>query len=355
MDATLCDTVGTQIINNKRNKGGSTVSALTCPPAKIAANSQLPQPAATIIRPNNGDFAMTGGGVESVGQGATTSQIISSTAAITSVAAANISSTSASELKPLIVLNGDIVTTSIHPATIVPSPSFISSPCLTETASTSTSFGSTSSTDPNTSRYMSHKASSFSSGVVPFRLSVTSNSNNQNLLGVSSSFPPTFSCLTSSAAASSSSATTPEAEAQNQKVNEEQSSTSLLQEILKRQEEQAYQDRVARRRVEAREKRRERREVRMAESLGRIATALELLSSKQDTVIALLQRLADRKWCREEFFPIMWSCLWNALAMWWPKHCSIMLQKRVFLSWHSSEYNGKKKSYELLNLEIKDE
>ncbi|CAB1415642.1 unnamed protein product [Pleuronectes platessa] len=33
----------------------------------------------------------------------------------------------------------------------------------------------------------------------------------------------------------------------------------------------------------------------MAESLGRIATALELLSSKQDTVIALLQRLADRK------------------------------------------------------------
>lgn len=86
------------------------------------------------------------------------------------------------------------------------------------------------------------------------------------------------------------------AEGQNQKKNEEQSSTALFQEILKRQEEQAYLDRVAHRRVEAREKRRERREVRMAESLGRIATALELLSSKQDTVIALLQRLADRKW-----------------------------------------------------------
>lgn len=85
------------------------------------------------------------------------------------------------------------------------------------------------------------------------------------------------------------------AEGQNQKRNEQQASAALFQEILKRQEEQAYLDRVARRRVEAREKRRERREVRMAESLGRIATALELLSSKQDTVIALLQRLADRK------------------------------------------------------------
>lgn len=68
-----------------------------------------------------------------------------------------------------------------------------------------------------------------------------------------------------------------------------------LQEALKRQEDHAHLEWVARRRLEAREKRRERREVRMAESLGRIATALELLSSKQDTVIALLQRLADRK------------------------------------------------------------
>lgn len=77
--------------------------------------------------------------------------------------------------------------------------------------------------------------------------------------------------------------------------NEDLSNMSLHQEIMKRQEEQTFLDQVARRRIEARERRRERREVRMAESLGRIATALELLSSKQDTVIALLQRLADRK------------------------------------------------------------
>jgi len=87
----------------------------------------------------------------------------------------------------------------------------------------------------------------------------------------------------------------PGTEGQNQKGNKEQNSITLFQEVMKRQEEHAYLDRVARRRVEAREKRRERREVRMSESLGRIATALELLSSKQDTVIALLQRLADRK------------------------------------------------------------
>lgn len=300
MDATLCDTVGSQIISNKRNKGGTAVPTLICPPAKIAAKSQLPQPT-TITCTSNGDFVMTGAGVESVGQGAATSQIISSTAAITSAAAAaTISSTSAPELKPLIVLNGDIVTTSIHPATIVPSPSSISSPCLTETASTSTLFCSTSSTDTNTSRYISRKAPPFSSGVVPFHLSVTSHSNSPNLFGLSSSCPPTSTCLTSSDATSLSSTTTLGTEGQNQKGNEEQRSTGLLQDTLKRQEEQAYQDRVARRRVEAREKRRERREVRMAESLGRIATALELLSSKQDTVIALLQRLADRKWCRQK-------------------------------------------------------
>ncbi|XP_040010589.1 uncharacterized protein LOC120804916 isoform X2 [Xiphias gladius] len=256
MDATLCDTVGSQIINNKRNKGGSTVSTLPCPLAKIAAK---PQPS-TIIRPH-GDFATTGG-VES-GQGATTSQIISSTAAMTSVTTATISQPNAPEVKPLIVLN--------------------------ETASTSPSLGSTSNTDLNTSRYLSRKAPSFSSGVIPFCLSAAPVSNNQNLHGLSSSLPAMSSCLTSSAATMSGT------EGQNQKGNEEQSSTALRQEILKRQEEQAYLDRVACRRVEAREKRRERREVRMADSLGRIATALELLSSKQDTVIALLQRLADRK------------------------------------------------------------
>lgn len=287
MDATLCDTVGTQITNNKRTKCGSSVSALPGPLAKIAAKPQVPQPT-TIIRPN-GDFSTTAG-VESMGQVAASGQIISSAAAIASMTTSTVSVTNPPEIKPLIVLNSDIVATSIHPATVVPSPSFISSPCFTETASTSPSLGPTCNTDLNTSRFVSRKAPSFSSGVVPFRLS-----NTQNLLGLSSSFPPTSPCLTSSVSTSLSAATTTGTEGQKQKGNEEQSSTTLFQEILKRQEEQAYLDRVARRRVEAREKKRERREVRMAESLGRIATALELLSSKQDTVIALLQRLADRK------------------------------------------------------------
>lgn len=292
MDATLCDTVGTQIINNRRNRGGNAISSLPGPLAKIAAKPQVPQPPA-IIRPN-GDFATTGV-VESAGQGTISSQIISSTAPITSVTTATISSTNAPELKPLMVLSSDIVTTSIHPATIVPSPSFISSPCFTETASTSPSLGLASNTDLTASRYVGRKAPPFSSGVIPFRLSNTPLGNNQNLLGLSSCFPPTSSCLTPPVSTSISTTTMSGAEEQNQKGNEEQTSTSLFQEILKRQEEQTYLDRVARRRVEAREKRRERREVRMAESLGRIATALELLSSKQDTVIALLQRLADRK------------------------------------------------------------
>ncbi|XP_059203164.1 uncharacterized protein LOC131982652 [Centropristis striata] len=285
MDATLCDTVGTQIVNNKRNKSGSTVSTLPGPLAKIAAKPQVPQPAA-IIRPN-GDFTSTAG-VDSAGQGAISSQI-----SLTSMTTASISPTNAPELKPLIVLNSDIVPTSIHPATIVPSPSFISPPCFTDTASTSPSLGPTSNTDLNTSRYVGRKAPSFPSGIIPFRLSNAPLSN--NLLGLSSSLPPTPSSLTSSVSTALSATTLSGAEGQSQKGNEERSSTALFQEVLKRQEEQAYLDRVARRRVEAREKRRERREVRMAESLGRIATALELLSSKQDTVIALLQRLADRK------------------------------------------------------------
>ncbi|KAK2833720.1 hypothetical protein Q5P01_017609 [Channa striata] len=290
MDATLCDTVGTQIINNKRNKAGNSVSSPPCPPAKIAAKPQLPQPA-TIIRPNNGDFAATstiGGGVESAGLGAAASQILGSTAALTSVTTATISSASSPELKPLLVLNGEIITTRVHPAPTVPPASFISTSRFTETAPTSSLLGSA--TDSNALRHLSHKAPSFSPGVIPFCLS-----NNQNLLGLSTSFPPTSSCLTSSVVASSPSLAAPGTEVLSQKGNEEQGSTVLLQEILKRQEEQAYRDRVARHRVEAREKRRERREVRMIESLGRIATALELLSSKQDTVIALLQRLADRK------------------------------------------------------------
>lgn len=291
MDATLCDTIGTQIVNNKRNKGGSTVSTLPAPLAKIAAKPlQLPQPTSTIIRPSSDFAAVAGaGGVDSVSLGSS-----AGSAASTSVTAATISSANAPDHKPLIVLNGDIVTTSIHPATIVP-PSFITSPCFTETATTSPSLISASNTDLNTLGYTSRKAPSISSGVIPFRLSTTSLTQSQNLLGLSSSFPLTSSCLTSSAATSLSTTTVSGTEGQNQKAKAEQGGCTMFQEILKRQEEQAYLDRVARRRVEAREKRRERREVRMSESLGRIATALELLSSKQDTVIALLQRLADRK------------------------------------------------------------
>ncbi|XP_061567594.1 uncharacterized protein LOC133421830 [Cololabis saira] len=284
MEATLSDTIGTQIINNKRHKGGSTFSPLSGPMAKIAAKP-LPQPA-TIIRPS-GDFA-SAGGLESVGMAAGQ---ISSCAASSSLSAATISPINAPELKPLILLNGD---TSIQSASIVPTPTYISSPCFTETASTSPSLGSASSTDLSSSGCPSRKGSSFTSGVIPFRLSTAPLSHSQNVLGLSS-FQPTSSCLPSTIATSLPAATMPGAEGQNQKGSKEQSSFPLFEEILKRQEEQAYLDRVARRRVEAREKRRERREVRMSESLGRIATAMELLSSKQDTIIALLQRLADRK------------------------------------------------------------
>nr|XP_033945065.1 uncharacterized protein si:ch1073-357b18.4 isoform X3 [Pseudochaenichthys georgianus] len=283
MDATLCDTVGTQVINNKRNKSGKAVSTLPGPLAQIAVKPEAAPP--TIIQPN-GDFASSGG-VDSVGQGAISGQLISTAAAMPSMTTG--SPPNAPELKPLII--SDTVTTSIHPATIVPSPSFISSPCFTETASPSL-LSSTSNTDHNTSRYVGCKAPLFSSGVVPFRLSNAPLCNTQNLLSLSSSFPPTSSSLNPSI---SHATTMSMSEGQSQKGNEEPSSAALSQEILQRQEEQSYLDRVAGHRVEAREKRRERREVRMAGSLGRIATALELLSSKQDTVIALLQRLADRK------------------------------------------------------------
>ncbi|XP_024245746.1 PH domain-containing protein DDB_G0287875 [Oncorhynchus tshawytscha] len=94
-----------------------------------------------------------------------------------------------------------------------------------------------------------------------------------------------FSCSTSKG----SSITSPLV--QQQKRGE---GTSLLQEFLRRREGHAEEEQVCRSRVEAQGRRYERREVCMAESLGRMATALELLSSKQDTVIALLQRLAER-------------------------------------------------------------
>ncbi|TNN53193.1 hypothetical protein EYF80_036554 [Liparis tanakae] len=267
MDATLCDTVGTQVVGNKRHR----VPAPPGPLAKIAAKPQFPPPA--IIRPN-GDFASTGG-ADSVG-------LISSAGAVSSMAPATASPTNAPELKPLMMLNSDVVATSVHPAAIAPSPSFISSPCFTETASTPPSLGPTGNGDLGAVR----KAPAFSPAVGPFRLNNRAPpSHDRNLLGLSSSL-----------ASSASAAAAPQgSEGPSRRGGEERSGVALFQEVVKRQEEQAYLDRVARRRVEAREKRRERREVRMAESLGRMATALELLSSKQDTVIALLQRLAERK------------------------------------------------------------
>ncbi|KAL6103256.1 uncharacterized protein ACO6RY_02691 [Pungitius sinensis] len=248
MDSTLCDTVGTQITKRHR------VSAQ----AKIAAKPQDPQ-RTTVIRPD-GDSAPTGGAV-STGHGAMTP--------------ATVSPTDAPELKPLIVFNSELVASSLHPAAVVPSPSFISSPCFTETASTPPSLG----TDLNAPRHGDRKP------LPSFRLG-------HNILGHPSPFPPNSSPLSSSALSATALSA---GEGPSRNGGEERAGATLFQEAQKRQEEQAYLERVARRRVEAREKRRERREVRMAESLGRIATALELLSSKQDTVIALLQRLAERK------------------------------------------------------------
>ncbi|XP_066563297.1 uncharacterized protein LOC136751523 [Amia ocellicauda] len=70
--------------------------------------------------------------------------------------------------------------------------------------------------------------------------------------------------------------------------------TGLLQSFLAAQEERGRAEEEWRRREEERERRRERRERRALGTLGRLVNTLELLSSKQDTVIALLQRLADR-------------------------------------------------------------
>ncbi|KAM4635626.1 uncharacterized protein ACJ7VT_010262 [Polymixia lowei] len=262
MDATLSDTVGAQIINNK-NKIANTISTISVPLAKIAAKPQVPEPT-TIICPH-GDFATTGT-MKSVAQVATSAQINiisntdSSTANITTLPITTIApGTNVPDLKPLILLNSDIVATGVQPATFAPSPSSLPAICPTRAPSPSSSRDLTSNTDHKRRRCCM-------SLEVP---------NNQNLPDFCSSFPGT--------------------EGQNHVGREEQRSASLLQEILRRQGEQARPDRVGRHRAKAREKRRERREVRMVKSLGRIATALELLSSKQDTVVALLQRLADRK------------------------------------------------------------
>ncbi|XP_029014510.1 uncharacterized protein si:ch1073-357b18.4 [Betta splendens] len=250
MDATLCDTVGSHVVNNKRIRGGGAAPALTSPPAKVAAKAQAHR--------TNAGLSGAGVGVGVGGHGA----------------ASHTTATSSSELRPLVV-NGDAGAT-LHP----PSPSLMAPPCLTEPPSSPAPFdsASTSTADPHASRYAGHDAA-------PFLLNVASHGSRKGLLGPAQSFPAAFSCLASPGAGAASSP------APNPKAGEP---SGPLQELLLRQEEQALLESTARHRAEAREKRRERRELRMAESLGRIATALELLSSKQDTVIALLQRLADR-------------------------------------------------------------
>ncbi|XP_054615619.1 uncharacterized protein LOC129171211 [Dunckerocampus dactyliophorus] len=257
MDATLCDTVGSYI-SNKRSKGGSAMP--TQAPAKVTPKLHIPSPT-TIIHPN-GNFS-TPVHVES-GAKAHSAASVSNSDAI-----ATVRQTESPDLKPLMVLNSDIVTNSLHLASTDPPPSFISSSCFTHTASPS--LGS----DLNTPR----KALSFPTDVICFR-------RGQNL---TSNFPSTSSSIASSVS------TPATAGPEVQKANEEHSSTPFYREIFKKREEQTHLDGVAHGRVEARERRRERREMRMAKSLCRIATALELLSSKQDTVIALLQRLADKK------------------------------------------------------------
>ncbi|XP_077396177.1 uncharacterized protein LOC144032293 [Festucalex cinctus] len=267
MDATLCDTVGSYISSNKRGKA----SAAIVPQASAKVTPRLHvTPLATIVRPN-GNFPASVQVESGVKSQAAAS--MSSTGAIASMPV--VRQTESPDLKPLIVLNSEIVTANLHLASTEPTQSFISSPCFTQTASPS--LVATVNTDPNASR----KAPSFPTDVICFR-----RTNNHNL---ASNFPSTCSSLSSSVSTLATSG--PE----GHKGNEAQSGSSFYREILKQRGEHTEQDGLARIRMEARERRRERREVRMGKSLTRIATALELLSSKQDTVIALLQRLADRK------------------------------------------------------------
>ncbi|MFT7797933.1 uncharacterized protein LOC111846413 [Arapaima gigas] len=80
-----------------------------------------------------------------------------------------------------------------------------------------------------------------------------------------------------------------------QQQRQVEESSTMIYDFLAGQEERARLQETRLIRREARERRRERREAKMADALCRIATALELLSSKQDTIIALLQRLTDRQ------------------------------------------------------------
>lgn len=70
--------------------------------------------------------------------------------------------------------------------------------------------------------------------------------------------------------------------------------TALLRSFLTAQEERIHLDEQHQRKADVRERRKEKSARAMADAMGRMATALELISSKQDTIIALLQRLADK-------------------------------------------------------------
>lgn len=70
--------------------------------------------------------------------------------------------------------------------------------------------------------------------------------------------------------------------------------TVLLRNFISSHEERARLEEQRHCKKDARERRQERTLGNMAETLGKMATALELISSKQDTIIALLQRLADK-------------------------------------------------------------
>ncbi|XP_016145440.1 uncharacterized protein [Sinocyclocheilus grahami] len=70
--------------------------------------------------------------------------------------------------------------------------------------------------------------------------------------------------------------------------------TALLRSFLTAQEERIRLDEQHQSKADACERRKEKSARAMADAMGRMATALELISSKQDTIIALLQRLADK-------------------------------------------------------------
>ncbi|XP_037111889.1 uncharacterized protein si:ch1073-357b18.4 [Syngnathus acus] len=252
MDVMLCETLGFYISSSKRSKGGGAKGAHVS--AKAASRLHVPQ-STTFVHPN-GNLSVQGesGVMGQAGAGSSS----------------NVRQTDSPDLKPLIVLSGDLVPAKLHLASTDPAQSFISSPCFSQASSPS--LVPTINTDPNASR----RTASFPTDVVCF-------GHNNNL---ASNFPTTCSSLSSLISASATSA--PEG-------HKAQSGSSVYQEIVKRKEAQTDLDGAARARMEARERRHEKREVRMGKSLCRIATALELLSSKQDTVIALLQRLADKK------------------------------------------------------------